>query len=101
MLEIRILVTDLDYDSVVDAAAPLVAQKLAEKGGLAGRLAPGKEKLAELAHKLLQKKDQDARDTMAAELAEKNRSFLMEKAAALAEKKGITLQICDISVKKF
>ena len=32
MLEIKILISELDYDGVVELAAPLAAEKLAQKG---------------------------------------------------------------------
>ena len=44
--------------------------------------------------------DQDERDQFLAELVTKERSLIIEKAADFAEKKGVKVQICDISVKK-
>ena len=59
-----------------------------------------KEKLLAAAHRFLAKKDQDQRDQFVADIAAKKRSLIVEKVSALAEKKGVTVQICDISVRK-
>ena len=100
MLELRLLVSDLDYDDLVDVIVPLAADKVAERGGLLGKLAASRERLSAAAHKFLVGKNQDQRDRLAAELAEKNRALLIKKAAELAEKKGIHVQVCDITIRK-
>ena len=87
MLEVKLLISDLDYDGVVDLVVPAVSQKLSAKGGLVGRIAGKKEKLLAAAHRFLA-------------IAAKKRSRIVEKVSALAEKKGVTVQICDISVRK-
>lgn len=102
MLEIKILISELDYDGVMELAAPLAAEKLAQKGGLMGRLAGssvgGLKKL--IYNKYLAGKTQDQRDQLAAELVARNQGFLMEKAAELAKKNGVNVQVKDISVRK-
>ena len=101
MLEVKILISDLDYDGVVELAAPLVAEKLAQKGGLMGKLAGSVDGLKKLIYnKYLAGKAQDQRDQMAAELVAGNQGFLMEKAVELARKNGVHVQVKDISVRK-
>lgn len=100
MLEVKILISHLDYDGVVDMAVPLVSEKLSAKGGLMGKVAGKKEKLLKMAHKFLSQKDQEERDQLVADLVTKKRSLIVEKAAGFAEKKGVNVQICDISVRK-
>ena len=100
MLEIKILISDLDYDGLADLAVPLVSDQLAAKGGLIGKIAGKKEELLKAVHKFLSQMDQDERDQFLAELVTKERSLIIEKAADFAEKKGVKVQICDISVKK-
>lgn len=100
MLEIKILISDLDYDGLADLAVPLVSDQLAAKGGLIGKIAGKKEDLQKAVHKFLSHKDQDERDQLLADLAARERSLMMEKAAGFAEKKGVKVQICDISVRK-
>ena len=55
MLEVKLLISDLDYDGVVDLVVPAVSQKLGAKGGLVGRIAGKKEKLLAAAHRFLAK----------------------------------------------
>lgn len=101
MLEVKILISDLDYDGVVELAAPLVAEKLSQKGGLMGRLAGSIDGLKKLIYnKYLAGKTQEERDQLAAELVTKNQKLLMEKAAELAEKNGIRVQVREISLRK-
>ena len=101
MLEVKILISDLDYDGVLELAAPLAAEKLTQKGGLMGKLAGSVDGLKKLLYnKYLAGKTQDQRDQLAAELVAKNQGLLLEKAAELARKNGIKVQIRDISVKK-
>lgn len=101
MLEVKILISDLDYDGVVELAAPLVAEKLSQKGGLMGRLAGSIDGLKKLIYnKYLVGKTQEERDQLAAELVTKNQKLLMEKATELAEKNGIRIQVREISLRK-
>ena len=101
MLEVKILISDLDYDGVVELAAPLIAEKLSQKGGLMGRLAGSVEGLKKLIYnKYLAGKTQEERDQLAAELVTKHQKLLMEKAAELAERNGVCVQVRDISLRK-
>lgn len=100
MLEIKILVSDIDYDGVVDMALPKVADKLTAKGGLLSKLAGRKDKLGDIAHKFIKKKGQSGMEETIANLATKKRSMIMEKASQIAAKKGIGVQILGIDVKK-
>ena len=100
MLEVKILLSDLDYDDVADLVVPLVSDRLAAKGGLIGKIAGKKEDLLKAVHKFLSQKNQDERDQFFFFFFTKKRSLILEKAADFAEKKGVKVQICDISVKK-
>ena len=51
MLEVKILLSDLDYDGVADLVVPLVSDRLAAKGGLIGKIAGKKEELLKAVHK--------------------------------------------------
>ena len=46
------------------------------------------------------RKNNPAVELMKRVIAAKKRSLIVEKVSALAEKKGVTVQICDISVRK-
>lgn len=100
MLEIKLLISDLDYDAVADLVLPAVSDKLTQKGGVVGKLAGSKESLSRMAHSFLASKGQDERDQLAADIAMKKQSLIMEKAADFAKEKGLGVQIRDISVRK-
>lgn len=100
MLEIRLLLSDVDYDAACDKLAPLLAEKLQEKGGLVSAAAGKPQRLRAVLRRLLQKKNQVERDRLAAELATKHRELLMKKAGSLASEQGIEVHVCDISVRQ-
>ena len=100
MLEVKILLSDLDYDDVADLVVPLVSDRLAAKGGLIGKIAGKKEELLKAVHKFLSQKDQNELDQFLADFVAKKHSLIIEKAAGFAETKGVKVQICDITVKK-
>ena len=101
MLEIKLYVSDIDYDGIVDMLLPIAVKKLSEKGTFLGKMVKKKEKtLEKLAHKFLKKKGPDETERLIASLAEKKRSLLIEKASAIVEKKNIGLRVVGIDVKK-
>ena len=101
MLEIKLYVSDIDYDGIVDMVLPKVADKLSKKGTFLGKMVKKREKmLGKIAHKFLKKKGQDGTEQLLADLAEKKRNLLIEKASGIVEKKGIDLRIVGIDVKK-
>ena len=53
MLEVKLLISELDYDGLVDIIVPIAAAKAAGKGGLLGRLASSRERISAAAHKFL------------------------------------------------
>lgn len=100
MLEVKLLIDELDYDAVLDLALPILADKLEEKGGLAGKVAGKKEYIGQKLHRLLQKWGREKTEAKAVDLATKKRDLLIEKATAAAAKKGISVNIRDIAVRK-
>ena len=100
MLEIRLLLSDVDYDAACEKLAPLLAEKVQEKGGIVGAAVGKRERLTAFLHRVLRKKNQVERDRFVAELATKHRDALMKKAAELAEEQGVDVRVCDISVRQ-
>lgn len=100
MMEVKLLIDHIDYDSLVELLMPLVADTLQAKGGIVGKIGSKEEKLAKMAHKLLGRMSQEKKDGKLVELAAKKRDVIIEKISDAAEKKGIGVQICDISVRK-
>ena len=99
MLEIRVLLSDVDYDTACEKIAPLLADKMQEKGGIVSAVGK-RDRLVAFLHRVLRKKNQVERDRFVAELATKHRPLLMKKAADLAAQQGVDVRVCDISVRQ-
>lgn len=100
MLEIRVLLSDVDYDAACEKIAPLLADSLQEKGGIVGAAVGRRETLSAIVRRVLRKKNQVERDRWVADLATKHRTVLMKKATDLAAEQGVDVRVCDISVRQ-
>ena len=95
MLELRILVDDIDYDSIAEYLIPAVAEKLRreEKGGILGNVLAGNPDVAaSVARTVL--------GTMLVQLVTKNREKLLDKGNQAVRSRGIGVQLCDVAVRK-
>ena len=104
MIELKILVDELDYDSVAEFLIPALAESMAkdQKGGVLGGVLSGNpEMLTGMARKLLHTMSQDKRDELLVQLVNKNREKLLDKGAKAAADKGIRVQLCDVTARKF
>ena len=104
MLELKILIDELDYDSIAEFLLPALAESMAreQKGGvLGGVLANNPEMLTSMARKLLGTMSQEKRDELLVQLINKNRDKLLEKGTRAAGEKGIRVRLCDLTARKF
>ena len=104
MIELKVLIDDVDYDSVAEFLIPLLAESMGreQKGGiLGGVLAGNPEMIPSMARKLLHTMTQDKRDELLVQLVNKNRDKLLEKGRKAAEEKGIDVRLCDVTARKF
>ena len=82
MLELRILVDDIDYDSIAEYLIPAVAEKLRreEKGGILGNVLAGNPDMAaSVARTVLGTMSQEQKDQLLVQLVTKNREKLLDK----------------------
>ena len=103
MIELKILIDELDYDSIADYLIPALAESMAKerKGGvLGGVLAGNPEVFTSMARTLLHTMSQEKRDELLVQQLNKNRDKLLQKGGALAAKNGVRLQLCDVAAKK-
>jgi len=103
MIELKILVDNIDYDSIADMLVPLIAEKMreGEKGGiLGGILAKNPSTATSMAHTLLKTMSQDKRDDLLLQLGTKYRDKLLQKGRELLDKNGVQMELCDIAIKK-
>lgn len=104
MIELKILVDELDYDSIAEFLIPALAESMAkdQKGGVLGGVLAGKpEMLTGMARTLLHTMSQDKRDELLVQLVNKNRDKLLNKGEKVAAKKGIRVKLCDVTARKF
>ena len=94
MIELKILIDDVDYDSVAELLIPLLAESMGreQKGSILGGV---------LARTLLHTMTQDKRDELLVQLVNKNRDKLLEKGRKAAEEKGVGVRLCDVTARKF
>ena len=100
MLELRILVDDIDYDSIAEYLIPAVAEKLRreEKGGILGNVLAGNPDVAaSVARTVLGTMSQDQ---LLVQLVTKNREKLLDKGNQAVRSRGIGVQLCDVAVRK-
>ena len=103
MIELKVLIDDVDYDSIAEFLIPLLAESMGreQKGGiLGGVLAGNPEMITSMARKLLHTMTQDKRDELLVQLVNKNRDKLLEKGRKAAEEKGIGVRLCDVTARK-
>lgn len=104
MLELKILIDELDYDSVAELLVPALAESMAQdrkSGILGGVLSNNQEMLTSMARTLLHTMSQGKRDELLVQLINKNRDKLLEKGRAAAAQKGVQVKLCDVTARKF
>ena len=103
MIELKILVDNIDYDSLADVLVPLIAEKLreGEKGGiLGGVLAKNPDTATSMARTILSKMSQEKKNELLLQMLTKHREKLLQAGRGLLSKKGIGMELCDISARK-
>ena len=103
MLELKILIGDVDYNSLTELLVPLLAEKLEKdgRGGILGGILAGNQDMAVgMARTLLNTMPQEKKDELVVQLLTRNRDKLLQKGRELAAKNGVRLQLCDIAAKK-
>ena len=104
MIELKILVDDLDYDSVAEFLVPALVESMAkdQKSGLLGGVLSGNsDMLTSVARTLLHTMSQEKRDELLVQQVNKNRDKLLQKGRKAAADKGIRVQLCDLTARKF
>ena len=78
MIELKILIDEINYDSLVDALVPALAGKLGDKGGILGSiLAKNPDTAASMAHTLLKTMSQEKRDELVVQMLGKYRDKIL------------------------
>lgn len=94
MLELKILIDDVDYNSLTELLVPLLAEKLEKdgRGGILGGILAGNQDMAVgMARTLLNTMPQEKKDELVVQLLTRNRDKLLQKGRELAAKNGVRL----------
>lgn len=97
MIELKLLVDEVDYDSLAETLLPLVQDKLRDSGGM---LSGSPEMAAAMVRTALRAMSQEKKDELLVQLVTKNRDKLLQKGGELAEKNGIKLHLYDVSARR-
>lgn len=101
MIELKLLIDEVDYDSLAEALLPLVQDKLRDGGGMLGGVLSGSpEMAAAMARTALRAMSQEKKDELVVQLVTKNRDKLLQKGRELAAKNGVRLHLYDVSARK-
>ena len=103
MIELKLLIDNIDYDSVAEFLVPVLAESLkkGEKGGILGSvLANNPDMAASMARTILGKMSQEKKDELVLQMLAKHRDKILQKGRGLLAKKNICVELCDISARK-
>ena len=100
MLEIRLVLDDLDYDSLAEFLLPLFAEKLKEQGGFRAMIAKNEDALASFAKQLLSSMSQEKKDELLIQLLREKKGVVLTKTNEAADRRGIGARVLDLEVKK-
>ena len=100
MIELRVLIDEIDYDSLVELLLPLAAEKLEEKGGFLAMLGRNREGMSGVARQLLKSMSQEKRDEFLLQLLQDKKALALRKANETADRLGAGVSIADISARK-
>ena len=103
MIEVKILVDHINYESVAEFLVPLLAESMknGEKGGILGSVLAGNPEMAtNMARTILKTMSQEKKDELLLQMLAKHREKILGGARNAIGKKGIGVELCDISAKK-
>ena len=103
MIEVKILIDNIEYDSVAEFLVPLLAEsmKKGEKGGILGSvLANNPDMASSMARTVLNKMSQEKKDELLLQMLNKHRDKILQKGRKVLAKKKIGVELCDISAHK-
>lgn len=100
MLELRVLIDELDYDSLADFLVPILAEKLEEKGGFRAMIGKNRDALSGVAKQLLSSMSQEKKDELLIQLLREKKGFVLNKTNEAAARQGIGAKVLDVEVKK-
>ena len=99
MIELKIQISDVDYEALAEVLAPLACDALCEKGGVSTLLGKHPAALKSALRAYLAVKGTRGMEKLLVRLVEKNRDTMIEKLESLAEQRGISAHIDSIGIE--
>ncbi len=100
MIELRLLVDEVDYEDLIRFLAPLLADKMKEKGGLAALLGGRKEALTAMALQKIKSMGQAERDELLLRLIAEKSDMLVDKLNRTAAKESVGIHVSSLTARK-
>ena len=102
MIELKILLDDIDYQSLADVLVPLLAASMKNgKGGILGDvLAKNPDTAVSMARTILSKMPQEKKDELLLQLVDKYRDKLLQAGENALARQNIHLKLCGLSAEK-
>ncbi len=100
MIEFRLLVDEIDYEKLARFLAPLLADKMKEKGGVAALLGGRQEAMTTMALQMIKVMGQAERDELLLRLVSEKSDMLVKKVNKTAAKKAVGVHVTSITAQK-
>ena len=103
MIEVKILVDNINYESVAEFLVPLLAESMknGEKGGILGSVLAGNPEMAtNMARTILKTMSQEKKDELLLQMVAKHRDKILASGRSALSGRGIGVELCDITAKK-
>jgi hypothetical protein len=103
MIELKVQISDVDYDSLTDILWPLVAGQVAEKssGSALGKIFSGSQGLAASAAKAaIKSMPQNRKEELLVRLLNENRGKLTEMLVRLAADNGVKVKVEGVKAEQ-
>ena len=99
MMELRIQISDLDYDALADLLAPAACNALGKSGGLSALLGRSPGALKRAVKVYLRVKGKSGAEKLLSRLVRQNSAAIIEKLEAFASQHGISAQIDGVALE--
>ena len=103
MIEVKIMVDNINYESVAEFLVPLLAESMknGEKGGILGSVLAGNPEMAtNMARTILKTMSQEKKDELLLQMVAKHRDKILAGGRSALSGRGIGVELCDITAKK-
>ncbi len=100
MIEFRLLVDEIDYEALTRYLAPLLADKMGEKGGLGALLGGRKEPLTKMAVQMVKSMGQEEKDELLLRLISEKGDMLVQRVNKSAAKRAVGIHVDSITAQK-